>query len=100
MRGLSRRLGDGIVRGVFATERAVFLIWYSRQVIREQIPFSQVLLSFLHALRLDLSTASYILVVPFFLLFYQDFNLSFEIVNCLVKLFINATSKIRDKCNP
>lgn len=59
--------------GLFATERAVFLTWYSRQVIREEIPFSQVLLSFLHALRLDISTASYILVIPFFLLLIQSF---------------------------
>ncbi len=58
---------------VFAVERAVFLAYYSTQLSREEIPFSRILLSFFHGLRLDLSTASYILVIPFFLLLIQGF---------------------------
>ena len=71
---------------VFAVERAVFLIYYSGQLSGEEIPFSQILLSFWHGLRLDLSTASYILVIPFFLLLIQGFFRAGRL-NLLNKIF-------------
>jgi len=52
----------------FAVNRAVFLIYYSHLVSIENPGFREVMGAFWHALRLDISTASYILVLPFFLL--------------------------------
>ncbi len=52
----------------FALNRAVFLIYYSGLVAMEKPGFSEVMSGFWHALRLDVSTASYILIIPFLLL--------------------------------
>jgi phosphoglycerol transferase MdoB-like AlkP superfamily enzyme len=52
----------------FAFLRLVFLAWYQVQLFEAGVPFSQVILSFWHALPLDLSTASYILSLSFILL--------------------------------
>jgi len=52
----------------FALNRAVFLIYYNHLVSLEQPGFSEVLAGFWYALRLDISTASYIMIFPFLLL--------------------------------
>lgn len=51
----------------FALNRAVFLIYYSNLVSIENPGFSRVMGSFWYGLRLDISTACYILLLPFFL---------------------------------
>ena len=52
----------------FAVNRAVFLIYYHHLVSLENPGLSEVMASFWYALKLDISTASYILILPFFLL--------------------------------
>ncbi|NQT77092.1 MAG: LTA synthase family protein [Bacteroidetes bacterium] len=62
----------------FALNRAVFLIYYSGLVAMEEPGFGEVMAGFWHALRLDISTASYILLIPFLLLLIQSvFNARF-----------------------
>ncbi len=59
----------------FALNRAVFLIFYSHLVSLEEPGFGTVMGTFWHGLRLDASTASYLLVVPLiFLLMQSVFN--------------------------
>ena len=55
----------------FVFHRILFLFWFSENIRHEQIPFSEVLLTFYHSLKLDFSTTSYLLVVPFLLLIIQ-----------------------------
>lgn len=56
----------------FAISRAIFLIYYSGNVISKHIDFFSVLQVFYYALKLDVSTACYILAFPFFLLILQS----------------------------
>ena len=56
----------------FALNRIVFLIYYSHLVSLEKPGFGEILSGFWHALRLDISTASYILIIPFFLLLFRS----------------------------
>ncbi len=58
---------------VFAMSRAVFFIYYSSIIKIENIGISEVFASFWYALPLDVATASYILIIPFLLLFVQSF---------------------------
>ncbi len=58
---------------LFSIERSLFLIWYSKSIIREAIPFAEVLEVYWHAFKLDLSTAAYILIIPLILLSIQLF---------------------------
>ncbi len=58
---------------VFAISRAVFFIYYSEIIKIEKIEFSDVFASFWYALPLDISTAAYILIIPFLILFVQSF---------------------------
>ncbi len=51
--------------------RLLFLLIYSRSIWLEKIAFSEILSTFYHALKLDLATASYFLIIPFFILFIQ-----------------------------
>ncbi len=53
---------------LFAAERTVFLLWYANSMTSEGIGFIDILLDYWHALKLDLATASYLLVIPFVLL--------------------------------
>lgn len=53
---------------LFATERTVFLLWYAKSISGEGIGFTEVLSVYSNALKLDLSTVSYILLLPFLLL--------------------------------
>ncbi len=57
----------------FALHRAVFLVYHSHLVAIEEPGTWEVLAAFWHAVRLDVSTACYILVVPFFLLLFRSF---------------------------
>ena len=59
---------------LFTVERTIFLLWYTESVIREGVSFIEVLTVYSHAFKLDLSTASYILVIPFLLLVIQIFS--------------------------
>ena len=56
----------------FALNRAVFLLYYHKLVSLEEPGFKEVLWGFWHALRLDVSTASYILIIPFILLLFRS----------------------------
>ncbi len=56
----------------FAMNRALFLIYYSGLVSLEEPGFSEVMAGFWYALRLDVSTASYLLIIPFFLLLFRS----------------------------
>jgi len=58
----------------FALQRALFLAYYYHLLRLEEIPFGEMLLTFFYALKLDLSTASYILLFPFLLLLVQSFG--------------------------
>ena len=55
---------------VFAMNRLVFLTYNISNVWRNSL--GQILLSFYKGLRLDISSASYILIIPIFLLFIQS----------------------------
>jgi phosphoglycerol transferase MdoB-like AlkP superfamily enzyme len=57
---------------LFALTRAVFYIYYQGIIFQENIPATEIISSFWHALPLDISTASYILVFPFLLLTIQS----------------------------
>lgn len=60
---------------VFAVARASFLVFYKNLLISEQIILSEVLKTFWFALPLDISTASYLLLLPLLILFfYSIFN--------------------------
>ena len=52
--------------------RLVFILAYSQSIIREEIEFGEILSTFYYALKLDLATASYFLIIPFFILFIQS----------------------------
>jgi len=58
---------------VFAVSRAVFFVYYSNILAIENIPLSEVFASFWYAIPLDIATTSYILIIPFLLLFIQSF---------------------------
>ena len=59
----------------FAFNRAVFLLYYSGLVRLEKPGFGEVMSGFWHALRLDVSTASYLLIIPFLLTFLKAVTL-------------------------
>lgn len=56
---------------VFFIVRAVFLLYFSTGLSSEHVPFQEIAAGFWYALKLDLSTACYILIVPFLLLLLQ-----------------------------
>ncbi|MCD6091191.1 MAG: sulfatase-like hydrolase/transferase [Bacteroidales bacterium] len=56
---------------VFAFIRLLFLLAYSRTIWLENIPFNEILSTFYYALKLDIATATYFLLIPFFILFFQ-----------------------------
>ena len=59
---------------LFTVERTIFMLWYSNSIIREGVSFGEVLSVYTHAFKLDLATASYILVIPFLILVIQIFS--------------------------
>jgi phosphoglycerol transferase MdoB-like AlkP superfamily enzyme len=56
----------------FAFARLIFLIYYLKIITKNQMALGEVLAGFWHALRLDAVTASYIIIIPFFLLLFQS----------------------------
>ncbi|RLD42411.1 MAG: hypothetical protein DRI89_07380 [Bacteroidetes bacterium] len=59
---------------VFAAERLLFLVYFSPLIRVNEMPFAEVLKTFYYALMLDVSTASYVLIIPFLLLLFQTFS--------------------------
>ncbi len=57
---------------VFAISRAVFYVYYSDIIRIENIGVGEVFQSFWYALPLDISTASYIILIPFLILVIQS----------------------------
>ena len=56
----------------FALLRMVFLVYFNQIIMLDEIPFSEVLSAFWHALALDISTACYLLVISYiFLMIHQ-----------------------------
>ncbi len=56
---------------VFAVERAIFLLYYRPLLMFDEIGFIEASSVFYHALKLDVSTASYILILPMVLMMLQ-----------------------------
>ncbi len=52
---------------VFAVQRIIFFVYYKDLIKADKIPLGEVLYSFVAALKLDTSTALYILILPFLL---------------------------------
>lgn len=59
---------------LFGFERLVFLIYYRKLIRFDGIPLPEVLSTFYYAIKLDISTASYILIWPFLLSILQYFT--------------------------
>jgi phosphoglycerol transferase MdoB-like AlkP superfamily enzyme len=59
---------------VFDLQRVLFLIFYRHAIALEQIPFMEILHTFSSALKLDITTSCYLLVIPFFLQIYRSFS--------------------------
>ncbi len=87
---------------LFAVSRLIFFIYYSGIISLENIDFNDVLMSFWYALPLDISTACYIIVIPFLILFMQSLfkkqwfsyiNLVYSVIVLLVYILI-TTSEI------
>ncbi len=57
---------------VFAFVRLLFLLVYSATIFREGASILEFFAAFYFALKLDLATASYFLIIPFFILFVQS----------------------------
>jgi len=56
----------------FNLNRLVFILYYIRIIQAENISFSEVPGIFLHSFHLDLATACYLMILPFFLLLIQS----------------------------
>ncbi len=76
----------------FVLNRAVFLIYYSHLISIEEPGFAEVMRGFWHALRLDVATACYILILPFFLLLLKSLlnTRIFDIANKVFTFIIIA----------
>ncbi len=51
----------------FALGRMVFLLYYTHSIVLTSAPFSEVMMSFVEGFKLDIATAAYIMIIPFFL---------------------------------
>ena len=58
----------------FNFTRLIFIIYYLKIIVSEKIGFGEVLSVFRHAFKLDLATACYIMIIPFFFLILQSFR--------------------------
>lgn len=85
---------------VFFVTRTIFLVYYSTSISIEEIPFQEILLCFWYALPLDISTACYLMLFPFFLTVVNSFigfkwintiNLVYTAVFLLIYLLITTT---------
>ncbi|MDA3906904.1 MAG: sulfatase-like hydrolase/transferase [Bacteroidales bacterium] len=72
---------------VFAFVRLLFLLVYSYTIWLEEISLFELLTTFYYALKLDIATASYFLIIPFFILFFQTL-FSPQWLNGLNKIYI------------
>lgn len=57
---------------IFAFVRLIFILVYSRSILLKEIALSEILSTFYYALKLDVATATYFLLIPFFILFTQS----------------------------
>jgi len=79
----------------FALGRAVFLIYYHKLVSLEDPGFGEVMAGFWHALRLDVATACYILIIPFILILLRSlinsrvFDISNKVYTFIIILAYN-----------
>lgn len=55
----------------FNLNRLVFLLYHTNILMVEKIPLHEILGAFYHAFKLDLATASYIMIIPFLILLAQ-----------------------------
>lgn len=63
---------------LFIVCRIVFICYHYHFFVVEKVPFRELFSLFYHAFRLDLATACYLLIIPFFLLLLQSqFNSGF-----------------------
>ena len=60
----------------FAAQRALFLLYYAKEIRLVGAGLGEVLKSFYHAFLLDFSTVSYLLVLPFFFILLANFTYS------------------------
>lgn len=56
---------------VFASQRLVFLLYYKYLIKASEIEVGEVFRTFFYALKLDISTASYVLIIPSFIYIIQ-----------------------------
>lgn len=84
---------------LFAVQRAIFIAFFFKLLFAEDISLTEIFQTFFHALKLDVSTSSYILIFPVLLLFFQLFikgkwaNLINQIYNALlILIFVIITS--------
>ncbi len=78
---------------LFTVERTIFLLWYSGSIIRESVSFGEVLSVYPHAFKLDITTASYILLIPFLLLVIQIF-FKLRWIDVLIRLYTSLVIAI------
>ena len=53
----------------FATMRIFFLIYYAKHLLLERVSFGEIALTFVHAIPLDMATISYLVAIPFLIIF-------------------------------
>ncbi len=70
----------------FAVSRLVFILFYHQMMSAEHISFFEKLSVFYHALKLDFATASYLMIIPVFLLILQ-LMLKFKILEKINKIY-------------
>lgn len=70
----------------FALSRLVFILFYPQLMSAEQITFLEKLSVFYHALKLDFATASYVMIIPLFLMILQVI-LKFKIFETVNKIY-------------
>ncbi|MBN1649700.1 MAG: sulfatase-like hydrolase/transferase, partial [Bacteroidales bacterium] len=56
---------------IFAFARLLFLLAYLQTIFNDGIAFTEIVATFYYALKLDITTATYILIIPFFIHFFQ-----------------------------
>jgi len=59
---------------IFAFARLLFLIAYAQTILDNGIAFRDIIATFYYALKLDIASATYILIIPFFIHFIQAFS--------------------------
>lgn len=52
----------------FAVMRIFFMVYYTKQLVLEEVSFGEILLTFVHAIPLDIATISYLAIIPFLII--------------------------------